>query len=128
MEGISSFQSPFQLLCLWFFLDQLKVGSDRFGCCQAMISWALSSSGSLSCVALEGRKMMRLMFIPLVLATGGMGLGMGAVILGRRGSRVGLFAGVPGVRTMQTPCLTLFVPLSFWVMSAVGRGCHSCQS
>ena len=44
---------------------------------------------------------------------------MGALILGFLGSRVGLLAGVPGVRTMRTPCLTL-LPLALAVMSAVG--------
>ena len=71
-------------------------------------------------VALEGRKMMRRLLIPLVLATGGMGLLLGALILGRLGSQVGLFADVPGVCTMRTPCLILSGLLGLLFMSAVG--------
>lgn len=72
-------------------------------------------------VALEGRKMMRRLLIPLeALAIGGIGLGIGTFILGRRGSLVGLSTDVPGVLTIRTPCLTLPVALERTIMSAVG--------
>lgn len=63
--------------------------------------------------------MMRRLLMPLAgLATGGIGLG--AVILGRLGSLIGLVAGVPGVLTIRTPFLTLVGPLLRVTMSAVG--------
>ena len=79
-------------------------------------------------VALDGRKIMRLLFTPLALLVTG-GIGFGAEILGRRGSLAGPdgpFVGVlgaPGVLTILTPCLTVdWRGVCLWCifMSAVG--------
>ena len=71
-------------------------------------------------MALEGRKIIRFLLMPLVLATGGIDFGIGTLILVRLGSRVGLLTGAPGVLTILTPCLTLVVPVILEFMSAVG--------
>ena len=60
----------------------------------------VNKGGFLLGVALEGKKMIQRLLIPLVLATGGIGLGVGAVILSRHGSLVGLLLGVPGVLSL----------------------------